>query len=146
MVRTPLFLLAALAGCNNSPLVPNGTGGITGQWTFMIDVTVATGVCAGDELDPVATSVVSIVQAGDSVSATGPWGSTSGSETLIGLRSGNTVTVGGLYAEDGGLTTASYTLTVTGSDDAMSGIESWSWSGPGGSCPGSQSSVTATKN
>lgn len=97
--------LATLGGCDNQPLEPDGTGGITGQWTFIIDVTVATGACAGEELAPVDTSTVSIVQAGDSVSATGPWGSTSGNETLLGLRSGNAVTFGGIYAEDGGLTT-----------------------------------------
>ena len=146
MMWSAFLMLAVLGGCNNQPLEPDGTGGITGQWTFLVDVTVATGVCAGEETAPVDTSTVSVVQAGDSVSATGPWGSTSGSETLRGIRSGNTVTFGGIYAEDGGTTTASHSLTITGDDEAMSGVENWSWNGPGGSCGGSQSNVTATRN
>lgn len=121
IVCTSFLLVGVLGGCNQEPLVPDGTGGITGEWTFLIDVTVATGACADEEAAPVDTSIVSVVQAGDSVSATGPWGSTSGSETLRGTRSGDVVTFFGIYEEDGGATTATYNLTATDADETMTG-------------------------
>jgi len=110
-------------------------------------VTIANGACDDEENDGDGTlSTVAIVQVGDSVSATGPWGSTSGSETLRGTRSGNAVSFSGAYEEDGGFTVATHNLTVTDADSRMAGLEFWTWSGPEGLCEGSQSDVTATRN
>jgi hypothetical protein len=140
--------IAALVGataCNSNSVSP-GDDELSGSWTFVIDVTTATGVCAGEELAPVDVSIATIAHSGASVSITGPWGSTSGSETLNGNLTGDVVSVGGSYAEDGGTTTATHTLTVSSDRNSMSGTEAWSWIGPGGSCPGSAPTVTATRN
>ena len=150
-VTTPHALamatVVAFAACGNEPLVPDDPNeGLTGTWTFIIDVTVANGICAGEESAPHDTSQVSVVQVGDSVTATGPWGSTSGSETLAGSRNGNVVILVGAYDEDGGTTVTTHTLNVTGADVGMNGTEDWEWFGPGGPCAGGRATVQATKN
>ncbi|MBT8488559.1 MAG: hypothetical protein KJO65_07055 [Gemmatimonadetes bacterium] len=136
------------AACNEEPLAINDPDeGVTGTWTFIVDVTVANDACEGEEFAPHDTSQVSVVQVGDSVTASGPWGSTSGSETLAGNRSGNIVTISGAYAEDGGTTIATHTLTVSAGDQQMNGAEDWSWIGPNSSsCPAGEAIVTATRN
>lgn len=150
MTFRSLTLVTVLCGaaCNEEPLAVNDPNeGVTGTWTFIVDVTVANDACAGEEDDPIDITQVSVVQVGDSVTATGPWGSTSGSETLAGNRSGNVVTLSGAYAEDGGTTITTHTLTVSAGDQEMNGIENWSWLGPNNSsCPAGEAVVTATRN
>ena len=133
------FALAAV-GCSDDPVDVDDTS-LSGGWTMIVDVTAATGACAGEELEPVDTIQVNITQQGNSMTITGPFGD-AGSQNLNGNLTSGVVSVGGSYPEDGGTTTATHTLTVV-SADSMSGTEAWSWTGPGGSCPGSTSDVAA---
>lgn len=110
-------------------------------------ITVANGVCASD-VGEVATLPITITQSGTAA----PWTLIASgfdglpANTLNGtLNAANLVTLSGSYPEDGGTTTATHQLTLTTST-SMSGTESWSWTGPGGTCPNSQASVVATKN
>ena len=134
------FALTAF-GCSDDPVDP-GASTLSGNWTMTVDVTVATGACAGEELEPVDTFKVSITQQGNSMTITGPFGD-AGTQNLNGNLTSGVVSVGGSYPEDGGTTTATHTLTVGKDENSMSGTEAWSWTGPGGSCPGSASIVTA---
>ncbi len=134
----------AVVGCSDDPVDP-GADSLSGAWTMIIDVTVATGVCAGEELEPVDTIQVTLTQQGNSVTISGPFGD-SGPQNLNGNLTSGVVSVGGSYPEDGGMTTATHTLTVAPDEQSMSGTEAWSWTGPGGSCPESASDVDATRN
>jgi len=135
--------LVATAGCSDN--VSPEADWLSGRWTFVIDVTAANGPCTGEEAAPPDTSVVTILHQGRSVSITGPWGSASGHETLNGNITGMVVSVGGSYGEDGGTTTTVHTLSVASDIEYMSGTEAWSWSGPGGTCTGGTSDVTAER-
>ena len=47
-----LALAFLLTACSDDPTdIPDGIG-ITGTWTFVVDVTTALGGCAGEENDP----------------------------------------------------------------------------------------------
>ncbi len=65
--------------------------------------------------------------------------------TWNGMIVGTTITFNGTRPEDGGTTTASFTLEVDIDAGTLAGAEAWTWSGPGGSCPGSASTVTGFK-
>ena len=134
------LLLTATSGCTSSTDATGEDFPWEGFWNLSIDVTVATGVCAGEEDAPIEVTEALITEQDGVVTATGIWSSESGSVSLTGVVAGstNTITFGGAYAEDGGTTTTLYTLNPS----SMSGSEAWSWNGPGGSCPGSQSIVT----
>jgi len=130
-----------VTGCGE-PMQPDGEG-VTGSWTFTVDVTTTTGVCAGEENDPVESVGVSIIQAGSNVQALSTWFSDNGSHTFLGTRNGNTVTFSGSYQEEGALLEATYELTVSGDENSMTGTETWDWNGE---CANSESDVTATRN
>ncbi len=131
-------------GCSEDLVDPEADG-LSGSWTMVVDVTVATGACVGEELAPLDTLVVTLLQQGNSVTISGAFGD-AGPQNLNGNLTAGVVTVGGSYPEDGGTTTATHTLTVASDERSMDGTEAWSWTGPGGSCPGSASIVTAVKN
>ena len=115
---------------------------VSGVWTFIIDVTKTGGACAGEEDEPVDPKTVTIKQEGDVLTVTGlngtdpPW---------QGQIVDNTVTFAGERDEDRGRTVASFTLTVDEATMQLTGIEEWTWSGPGGTCPGSLSEVSAER-
>lgn len=64
-------------------------------------------------------------------------------KTLNGTLSGNKITGSGNFAEDGGTTYYSVDLTFSG--DTVSGLETWTWSGQGFSCSGTDT-IQGTKN
>jgi hypothetical protein len=107
---------------------------VGGVWTFIIDVTETGGACAGEENEPVDPDTVTIQQVGAVLTVTGlngedpPWG---------GEIVDHQVTFAGERDEDGGRTIARFILTVDDDATQLTGIEEWTWSGPGGSCPGS---------
>ena len=61
---------------------------------MIVDVTVATGACAGEELEPVDTTQVTLTQQGNSVTISGPFGD-SGPQNLNGNLTSGVVSVGG---------------------------------------------------
>lgn len=135
------LVLAAVSACTSSSEPTEDGIPFEGFWRLTIDVTVATGICAGEEDDPIEVTDALITEEAGVVTATGIWSSESGSVSLTGDRSGNTIRFGGSYAEDGGTTSTLYTLTVA--EGSLTGTEFWTWNGPdGSSCPGSQSTVT----
>ena len=62
-----------------------------------------------------------------------------------GRIDGNVIPFGGIREEDDGTTSAAFTLEVDFEIMSMTGKEEWAWEGPGGTCPDSQSIVTATR-
>ena len=124
------------------PTTEAGPIDVSGVWTFVIDVTETRGACAGEEDEPVDPDTVTIEQDGDVLTVTGlngndpPWS---------GQITGNQVTFAGERDEDDGRTTALFVLTVDDAGTVFGGIEEWTWSGPGGSCPDSLSDVTADR-
>lgn len=122
--------------------------GVSGAWSFTVDVTAADGVCAGEENAPPSTDTITITQTPTSdpnvftIAMAGFLGDPA--ITLNGTMTGANIVVAGSYPEDGGTTTSSHNLNVTG-PNTISGVETWSWIGPGGSCPNGLAEVTATR-
>lgn len=119
---------------------------VSGVWDMTVDVTVAMGACSGKEGHPddeIEPDIVTIDQDGGSISVLG-LGYPKDTQVWEGTIEGNTVTFGGTREEDDGITTALFTMTVDYVAGTMSGIENWTWEGPGGTCPGSESEVTAS--
>lgn len=144
--RRTAALIAALAALplgacteNDTPTDLDGSD-FEGFWTLTVDVTEANGVCAGEELEPPSVRETLITQEGSTITATAMWTTESGSVSLTGTRSDDQITFGGSYAEDGGTTTALYTLQI--GEGTLDGVEAWSWTGPGGSCPDGRATVT----
>ncbi len=130
------------SACGDGVTQPDGEG-VTGTWTFIVDVTTETGACTGEEDDPAGSAQVALVQSGTMVQATSEFFSDGGSHTFTGTRSGDQITVAGSYQEEGALLEATYTLTVAPDENSMTGTEEWDWNSQ---CPGSVSDVTATRN
>ena len=144
-----LVLLPACGGDDNEPV----TIDLNGSWVFTVDVTVANGVCAGEEdavPEPFAVEFITIDSNGDGtydVTVTGDFGSDGGSVsgTVSGVpQVGDHIVLSGSYPEDGGVTTTTHTLTVK-SATRLEGTEAWSWEGTGGTCPNSASDVVVNK-
>ena len=125
-----------------SPTTQPGPIDISGTWTFLIDVAEATGACDGEEGDRVDPDTVTIAQEGNVLTVTGLNGE---DPAWVGEILGNDVIFNGERNEDSGRTIASFIMTVDDAATVMSGIEEWTWSGPGGSCPGSLSEVSAER-
>jgi hypothetical protein len=149
-----VFAVVMLAGCKDAagpsdqpppPPPPPPPFGISGTWNFRFNTTAANGVCSQD-VGEVSNNTITITQATagppHAVTARGFLGVNS--NQLTGAIAGSAVTLGGSYPEDGGTTTAGYTLTWDG-DDQMVGTELWSWTGAGGDCPDGASSILATR-
>ena len=134
--------LLALASCssNDSPSDVENGADFEGFWTLTVDVSETGGICAGEELEPPSVHRVLITQEGGAITATAIWTDESGSVSLTGTRSGQQINFGGSYAEDGGTTSTLYSLTI--GDGTLNGREDWTWTGPGGTCPLSASTVT----
>jgi hypothetical protein len=123
--------------------VPN----IAGQWQWDVTVTVAGGVCAGEE-GASPTRTVTLTQQGKDVTISGfpnPEKILTGDITFDNTIGKWIVKLHGSYPEDQGITTGDYTLVLNDTFDEMTGEENWNWVGGGGSCPGSKSTVTARK-
>lgn len=109
----------------------------SGVWEF--EVTNVRSTC-GSEGD--WDSTVTITQTDCSVETTGFKNT---SFIVAGNAVGSTVTIGpGNYPEAGGTTKATFTVTMT-SDTTMTGTESWTWSGPGGSCINGTADINGVK-
>jgi hypothetical protein len=127
------------------PPMPN----IAGTWLWNLEVTVANGACAG-ETRVQSPRNVQITQNGATVTMSGflnsnPELTISGIVAFDQVSKWWIVNISGEYDEDQGRTSATYILTLNNSYDVMTGEESWSWSGGGGTCPGGKSVVTANK-
>ncbi len=117
---------------------------IDGVWTMTVDVSVATGACRGEEEEEAVPDTVTVRQDGDSFTILG-LGFPEDEQLWHGEVDGTAVTFSGERVEDDGTTTASFTLEVDFENQTMSGVEHWTWEGPGGSCPDSESVVTAVR-
>jgi len=119
-----------------------------GVWTFDIRVTSATGICAGEEGDSSAHPIT-ITKTGEAppyqVTARGFLGIASNMLTGTFDESNRLLLNSGSYPEEDGTTTPVHDLTAT-SESQMVGTETWNFQNSDGSCPGSTSSVTATRN
>lgn len=135
-------LVVAITACseNGDPTDVGDGSDFEGFWTLTVDVTETSGVCVGEEDEPPSIRETLITQDGAEITATAIWTDESGSVSLTGTRTGNQITFGGSYAEDGGTTSAFYTLRI--GEGTLNGSEVWSWSGPGLGCPTGLSTVT----
>jgi hypothetical protein len=135
-------LLVAVSACseNDDPTDVGDGSDFEGFWTLTVDVTETSGVCVGEEDDPPSVREALITQEGAAITATAIWTDESGSVSLTGTRTGDQITFGGSYAEDGGTTSALYTLRI--GEGTLNGTEVWSWTGTGGTCPTGLSTVT----
>jgi hypothetical protein len=129
------------AGASGQASAQAPTLDVSGRWEFIVDVTAASGSCAGEENNIPKPKIITITQRGKALIVLG-FG-TEDSSQWQGTITGDGVAFGGKRDEDGGVTTTEFTLTVNGS--AMRGKESWSWLGSGGSCPNGRSDVTARR-
>ncbi|HEX5817365.1 MAG TPA: hypothetical protein VFY20_00705 [Gemmatimonadales bacterium] len=149
LASTALLLACGDDDDGDDPIVID----LNGAWTFTVDVTVANGVCAGEENDdpvPFAVDMVVVDPNGDGtydVSVTGDFGDAGGtiSGTVVGVPEvGDQIVLSGNIAEDGGTTTSTYTLTIV-SDTRLTGFEEWSWTGVGGTCPDGEATVVVAR-
>jgi hypothetical protein len=150
-----LSSFALLAACSDD----NGDGNtpvtvdVSGSWNYRIDVTVANGVCAGEEDADPSTDLVTIVAIdpnGDGtydVTASGflgdPTAEITGTVTGV-TQVGDQLTLTGSYPEDGGVTTTTHRLTIK-SETRLEGTEDWSWTNGTESCPNGKADVVVTK-
>lgn len=134
-------------------VIPN----LRGNWMLTTTVTVAKGVCAGE--GGTSTDFITVTQIGRKVTFSG-FQSSSASQLTGGILSPKSpsadhpewvndttqwvVIVTGSYWEDGGTTTSTRRLTINTESD-MTGKESWTWVGGGGSCPDGEADQTATR-
>jgi hypothetical protein len=140
LVLSPVLLTLAACGGSTEPGDVGDGSDFEGLYRLIVDVTEASGVCAGEELEPHDTLSALITQDGAVVAATAQWTDESGAVTLFGQRNGSQISFGGSYAEDGGTTTSQYTLNIA--PGSLNGGEAWSWTGAGGTCLFGASIVT----
>lgn len=139
-------LSLSVVGCGDDPVASEDPIDPAGVWRFGAVVTVANGACDGEEGD-VWTYPITITKTGSAppyqVTATGFLGSSS-NELTGTFSASNVLTLSGSYSEDMGTTSPEYELVAV-SADRMQGTESWNWEGPGGTCSGSESTITADR-
>jgi hypothetical protein len=123
---------------------------LKGKWAFTTVVTAAGGVCS-DELGHTSTRSITVEQQGSLLVFSGFLGDPgirlNGDLFLPSSDVGAgkwIIKFGGSYFEDGGTTTSNRTLELT-SPTTMKGDERWSWTGPGGDCPGGFATISVLK-
>lgn len=152
LASTALLLACGDDENSGEPIVVD----LNGAWSVTVDVTQANGVCEGEENDavvPFAVDMLVVDPNGDGtydVSVTGDFGDVGGGGTISGTVNGvpevgDEIVLSGDIAEDGGITSSTYTLTVA-SATRLTGFEDWSWTGTGGTCPDGRSTVVAAKD
>ena len=108
---------------------------IAGEWDFLVTVTR---FCV---TEPPWTARVKITQDESVLTLDG----LGGPNVWDGTFDGSTASFGGDRPEDGGITSATWTLTLSPDGQVLEGIELWSWNGPGGPCLNGEAVVTATR-
>ena len=127
----------ALASAISSGAIPD----LSGSWIYK--ETSGNNTCGDLVGVTVETVSISISQSGNSITV-----SVNGQVYATGSLVGNAIV--GLpleqYSEDGGITTeTSQTFTVQGDNNTVNGTINWAWSGPGGTCTGTNS-IIITRN
>ena len=131
---------------------------LKGTWTYTIEVTHAEGVCEGE--GGIARSrEITITQNGRKVTFSGflgnsgnqlsgeilpPSSTSNNNEQWVNKTGQWVVYVAGSYWEDYGTTTTTHRLDIN-TASSMSGDESWTWTGGGGTCPNGKAIITATR-
>jgi hypothetical protein len=117
---------------------------LSGTWDYTVLVLQASGSCQG-EAGFSSTEQVTITANNGHVTVAGLLGEPSNQLTGI-VEGGNLVRLSGSYSEDLGTTQSAVVLSVYSADE-MSGLESWSWIGPGGQgyCSGGRSEITVIR-
>jgi len=148
LVMLAVFALPVLGCDDDNPTDPDpfeDPVDPAGTWTFLILVTEANGICVG-EVGVDSNEVITIATTGTEqpfdVIASGFLGVST--NILTGTMDNNILTISGSYPEEDGTTTATHTLVAT-SATQMVGIETWDFVNVEGSCPGSMSTVTASR-
>lgn len=122
------------------PPPPPPPQSIAGVWTVVVTVTREEGVCSG-ELGVPFTDMVTITEEEGVLTVVG----LGGPNTWEGSWDGEVAEFGGMRPEDGGTTTAFFSMTLSEDGNALTGFEEWTWLGPGGFCPNGESDVTAVR-
>jgi hypothetical protein len=157
-VLLAVLFLATMSACGNSDDPDEEVVDISGPWVFTVDVTVAGGGCAGEEIDgpdDPSTELITVTvepAAGQPgkvlVSMSGFLGEPGNVASVVrdSVRLNSIVTVSGEWPEDGGTTVSSFTLEVK-SANLMEGTEAWEFFFNGvKTCPNSASNVTAVRD
>ena len=111
------------------------TSNLTGQW--MLNLVDISNNCGDDNGS--SSVVVSITQTGSNLEVCAPvFG------CISGTIQGNNVTWNGSYPEDGGTTTVSFGMTLSGDGNVLNGTLNWSWTDGAFSCSGT-TNVTAVR-
>ena len=122
----------------------------SGTWVFTVSVTAVTGsVCQG-EIGDVYEREVTISGTDDALVIVGLDDLTDpGDPAWTGTFSGSSLKFGGTRAEDDGLTTARFEMTLSEDGTLLDGFETWTWDwtsqGETGTCTEGASTVTATR-
>jgi hypothetical protein len=145
------FVLIGMGGCegcgggdsSDDTATPENLD-LSGDWSFTITVTEASGVCSS-EVGYESTRTITITQTGTDVTLDGflgvPGNHVSG--TLKNEGTGTTLEATGGYDEDGGETVSTHILTIKSANE-MSGVENWSWDNHVNFCAG-KATVEATR-
>ena len=149
-VRTALAIVTvlplAMLACVGGPTATEQPVDPAGVWIFGIVVTLANGICAGDEGESSAHPIT-ITKTGSAppyaVTASGFLGDPL--NVLTGtFDENNRFVITGTYPEDGGTNSVRHDLVAT-SANRMEGVENWSWDGSSGTCTNSTSDVIADR-
>lgn len=142
-----VFLFVALfsAACGDDPADPD-TADITdflGTWSWtVLDVTSS---CGPEDLWMADVVIARVGTSDTDVTASSRWHADDvGPHVFDGTVSGNTLTIPDVtYTEGGGTLVADHVVTLQ-NDGRLSGTETWTWTGPGGSCVNGTADVIAS--
>lgn len=115
---------------------------VSGTWVVTVDVTVANGLCAGEEDEDPYTENIIITQDSEHLVVDGLQGT---HEVWDGAILGNAVGFGGTRDESEGVTTAAFALVLNDEATEMTGTELWTWKGSRGECNDGESEVSAVR-
>lgn len=122
----------------------------SGTWIFAVNVIAVTGLVCQKEIGDVYEREVTISGPDDALVVVGLDDLTDPDDPAwTGTFSGSKLVFGGTRAEDDGLTTATFEMTLSGDGSLLEGFEAWTWDwtsqGETGTCTDGASTVTATR-
>jgi hypothetical protein len=121
------------ATCNNCS--PSTEANIAGKWTWS---RTDNNSCNGVSYE---SGTFTITQNGSNISLYDALAN----RTLTGTISGNTISFSGSFAEYGGTSNVTATLTLSADKNSCSGGASWTWTGPSSICTGTKTYTAFTR-
>jgi len=143
----PFLLLGTLvAGCGDDPVDPAEVSieDFVGTWAW--NVININSSCGSENVWEAQVVIAQVGSSATEVTASSDWHADApGPYIFEGTVAGNTLTIGDVtYLEDSGTLTATHQVTLQQNGN-LSGTETWSWTGPGGTCTNGTADIVALR-